>query len=299
MATLNPFDLLNGDAPRPVKKVVVEATPAKVVVAPTKAAPATKAATPIKAAPAKPKKPVEMNSSLGLPTDGVKENTRRRGPRRDVPANERQARRSTDRQPRSGYGRHEGEKKMTAGKGNWGKEGELVAAESTESITEVAAVESVEEVIVEELPKRLTLAQYQAGLKKPVVASSAPRQVASVSAAVGVEVVKKPVENVYAPEIVKKTAPVVKTAKKTSSAAAQIDLTKFIAIKAVSSTNEDAPKDRRNGNDRRTDGNDRRGGNDRRDGNDRKSAAPRASTAPAAPKVNLKDERSFPALGKN
>lgn len=308
VTTLNPFDLLNGDAPAAANKKTVE-QPAAAAAAAT-AKPASKTAAPAKqsAAPAKTaNKPVaDVNATLSLPTDGPKENTRRRGPRRDVPANERQARRATDRQSRSGFGKKaDGEKKLTAGKGSWGKEGETpemveaevspAAAASVESVTEEA--DAVEEV-VEDLPKRLTLAEYQAGLKKPAVPSAAPRRVASTLAAG--EVVKKPAEVVYAPEIVKKPAAAEAAPKAANkSKAAEIDLTKYIAIKAVSSTE---PRAERTDRDRKGPIRSNSRNNNTTRGGDRRSGRP-ASAAPAAaaagPKVNLKDERSFPALGKN
>lgn len=315
VATLNPFDLLNGDAPKANKTSAPAASAS--VNANAKATTTVKATTTTNAKATQStqstaktqRKPVaELNASLSLPTDGPKENTRRRGPRRDVPANERQAKRATDRHSRSGRAESAGEKKMGAGKGNWGREGEVAESVEGEVVEAVESGEVVEEsTIIEELPKRLTLAEYQASLKKPVVKASALRQVSS-SVPAGAEVVKKPVESVYAPEIVKKAA-VAAPAKKSTNAAAQknnIDLSKYIAIKAVSSVEprtergERAQGDRRNG-DRRSGDRDSTARNGDRTSNarngDRTSNARTSTTSTA--KVNLKDERSFPALGKN
>ena len=321
VATLNPFDLLNGDAPKsnktasaPVASASVNAN-AKATTTTAKATTTNAKATQSTQSTAKTqRKPVaELNASLSLPTDGPKENTRRRGPRRDVPANERQAKRATDRHSRSGRAEGAGEKTMGAGKGNWGREGEVAESVEGEVVEAVESGEVAEEsTIIEELPKRLTLAEYQASLKKPVVKASALRQVSS-SVPAGAEVVKKPVESVYAPEIVKKAA-VAAPAKKSTNAAAQknnIDLSKYIAIKAVSSVEprtergergERAQGDRRNG-DRRSGDRDSTARNGDRTSNarngDRTSNARTSTTSTSSAKVNLKDERSFPALGKN
>lgn len=280
VATLNPFALLDGDAPRaaPAKTaaaVEVKTTPAKT---PAKTTEVKKTESKTPKTPKTPKNVErELNVDAMPPTDRPKEPRRSNGngPRRPAPTNERQARqarRATDRHSRTGY-KQDGEKKMTAGKASWGREGEIVSTETVDASASVESVpESVEESVesVEEGVKHLTLAQYQAQLKKP---SSIPapkvRTVAPIKAA---EVLnKKPL----ATEANKTT-----TTAKTSTTANKIDLSKYIAVKAVGESTTEQPRQQQ------------------RSFNNDKKRPISTNNVSSSPKVNLKDERAFPVLGK-
>lgn len=272
VATLNPFALLDGDAPKttPAETVQVKVTPAKTTTTTKTAESKTKTAKT-----AEPKTKTierELNVDAMPPTDRPKEPRRSNGngPRRPAPTNERQARRATDRHSRTGY-KQDGEKKMTAGKASWGREGEVLTAETVDASASVESVEAEETVEIEEGVKHLTLAQYQAQLKKPsTIAAPKVRTVAPIKA--GEVLNKKPL----ASETLNKTTPT-GTAKATAN---KIDLSKYIAVKAVGEITTEQPRQQQ------------------RSFNNDKKRPTSTNNVPASPKVNLKDERAFPALGK-
>lgn len=283
VATLNPFSLLDGDAPRvPVKaetKSVAKtdsaskptATTAKTTTPSTKPA---KTTTPSTKPTNTKNVDRELNTDAMPPTDRPKENHRRHhGPRRPAPTNERQARRQTDRHSRTGY-KQDGEKKMTAGKASWGREGEVVAEEVVVDVSasneDVASTTEEVEATAETM-KHLTLAQYQAQLKKPsAIAAPKLRTVAPLKTT---EVLNKK------PLTTTEEKPVKKSSTAAAAANGKVDLSKYIAVKAVGETTEAEP---------------------RRSFNDRKShpASTTNNNTTTPVKVNLKDERAFPALGK-
>lgn len=281
VATLNPFALLDGDAPRvPVKaetKSVTKTESAKPTTATTTTTKPNKTTTTPSNKPNKPTNTKnvdrEINTDAMPPTDRPKENHRRNhGPRRPAPTNERQARRQTDRHSRTGY-KQDGEKKMTAGKASWGREGEVVAEEVVVDVSasneDVAGTTEEVEATAETM-KHLTLAQYQAQLKKPsAIAAPKLRTVAPLKTT---EVLNKK------PLTTTEEKPVKKSSTAAAAANGKVDLSKYIAVKAVGETTEDEP---------------------RRSFNDRKSRPASTTNNTTTPvKVNLKDERAFPALGK-
>ena len=310
VATLNPFELLNEEVKtvKSVKTTTTTAAPAKTV------APVAAAKTAAPATAGKPKRTENKNkksAAVGELNAEVSEktplrrnnNNSRRAPA--APGNERQERRRTDRHSRSGY-KQDGEKRMTGGKGSWGKaveggeqhvsvdESVAIVEQVVESleISEEAATEAVAEPVV----PHLTLAQYQASLKKPVAATSAPRKVTTTLPAA--QILKKETEVFVFPEIVKK-APV---AKKSAAVAAEksvgVDVSKYISVKAVGSVEprveraERSDRDRRDSRDNRNNRNNNNNNNRNSTNNNNKTQQQQSAT-----KLNLKDDRSFPTLG--
>lgn len=300
VATLNPFDLLNEDF---VKKSAIVEAPKKVSEkkVPTTTSTPSKAATTSKAnnTPTTKNSNVELNASIQEKTPLRKSSA---GPRSsNSSGNERQERRRTDRHSRTGY-KQDGEKRLSGGKGSWGKavEGaeQHVSVSESVAIAEGSTVESPEsneqEEQEEKIPSvpQLTLAQYQATVKKAALPSAVPRKIVASSNASTQQILKKETDVFVFPEIVKKSTT---TEKKTPVVAAKknaVDVSKFISLKAVSSL-EEAPRAPRS-SDRQS--NDRRG-NDR---NSKRSSTPsnNNNTATAtSSKLNLKDDRAFPSLG--
>ena len=319
VATLNPFDLLNEDVKVVKKTTTVPVATTKAATANTKATPAATAAA-TKSAPAIKTVTRENNKKSNNNSSELNSNVEEKTPLRRNNTNshrtpatagtERQERRRTDRHSRTGY-KQDGEKRMTAGKGSWGKavegsEQHVSVDESVAIVEQVEALEvtgsaeeSVEVVVAEPVIPHLTLAQYQASLKKPVVsATSAPRKItASHSDA---QILKKDSEVFVFPEIVKK-AP---AAKKSSVVPVAVDLSKYISVKSVSSVEprvEREPREKRDNRDSRDSRDSNRNARDNnrnsRDTNRNSKQQQPATTTAAATKLNLKDDRSFPALG--
>lgn len=304
VATLNPFDLLNEDF---VKKSAIVEAPKKVSEkkVPTTTSTPSKAATTSKAnnTPTTKNSNVELNASIQEKTPLRKSSAAPRSS--NSSGNERQERRRTDRHSRTGY-KQDGEKRLSGGKGSWGKavEGaeQHVSVSESVAIAEGSTVESPEsneqEEQEEKIPSvpQLTLAQYQATVKKAALPSAVPRKIVASSNASTQQILKKETDVFVFPEIVKKSNT---TEKKTPVVAAKknaVDVSKFISLKAVSSL-EEAPRAPRS-SDRQS--NDRRG-NDR---NSKRSSTPsnnnNNNTTPktaTSSKLNLKDDRAFPSLG--
>lgn len=316
VTTLNPFDLLNEDAvPKTTIKKTLAAAPVAVA-APAKAAAAKPAVAAVAASATnarnskgpsrKSNNSAELNANVNEKTPLRRGNNNRR-PATETDGTERQERRRTDRHSRTGY-KQDGEKRMTAGKGSWGKaveqgEEHVTVNESVAIAEAIEGVEIVEESATEAVPAEvvvphLTLAQYQATLKKPVVsASTSTRKVTTTHAKD--QILKKETEVFVFPEIVKKSAAPV-AAKKTEKAAG-VDLSKYISVKAVSSveprterTNRPESSVPRNVENRRSSGNNRTSTTNKRD-----STTSTTTSTPSASKMNLNDNRSFPTLGSN
>lgn len=314
VATVNPFDLLN-------ETVSVKAVVKAVAVKPAATTTTTKTAGATKTAPTNAKgttnKPVaEMNASINEKTPLRTTTT---GHSRATPGTDRQERRKTDRHSRTGY-KQDGEKKMTGGKGSWGKaveEGEehvsvdesvaIAEGDATETTTE-ATTETAEDSPVVPVVPQLTLAQYQATLKKPATTANVARKV-TTSIPASAQILKKNSEVFVFPEIVKK--PVVASASASKKAEKiTVDLSKYISIKAVSSGDRVERSERAERSDRpqrserseRTERTDRPQRTDRsgdRNSSARRSTNNSSTTTPstAATKLNLKDDRAFPTLG--
>lgn len=300
VATLNPFDLLNEDAvPKTsVKKTVVESKPvvASKEVKPTKDIKDT--SKPTNTRNAKNNTSAEINANVSEKTPLRRNNNNRRSNASE--GNERQERRRTDRHSRTGY-KQDGEKRLTSGKGSWGK----AVEQGEEGVTvdeSVAIAEAVEGIEIngeagdaaaenaEPTVAHLTLAQYQASLKKPVVASTATRKVTTTLAKD--QIVKKETEVFVFPEIVKKTT----SAKKSNDTvkSSGIDVTKYISVKAVSSVE---PRAERTDRPPRTNNADNRRNHEGRRNSNNNNGNKRESYTPKPTKMNLNDDRSFPAVG--
>lgn len=334
VTTLNPFDLLNEDAaPKTAVKKTLAAAPvaAKPVVAAAPAAAASSAKNSRAPAAKKSSTPfgsAELNANIPekAPLRRGNNNTNTRRPAAtEAEGTERQERRRTDRHSRTGY-KQDSEKRMTSGKGSWGKAVEQGEEHVTvdESVAIAEAVEGVaiareesaptEAAPVEVVVPHLTMAQYQATLKKPAVSATSTRKVTTTLAKD--QILKKESEVFVFPEIVKKAAaPAAKKAEK----AAAVDLSKYISVKAVSSVeprterperserpdrNSERTGDRsaapRNGENRRSSGNNRTSTSaptNRTSTPKRESTTSTSTSTPSAPKMNLNDNRSFPALG--
>ena len=317
VATLNPFDLLNEDVvPKTVVKKTTSAIP--VTTSATKTATASATTKPVTtAAPASKKgtNSAELNANVSEKTPLRRNNNHTRRSTNSVSdglaaGTERQERRRTDRHSRTGY-KQDGEKRLTSGKGSWGKaveQGEenvtvdesVAVAEGTEDAVEEATSGNASGAIASEpVVPHLTLAQYQATLKKPATAPTATRKITtSVPAA---QIVKKETEVFVFPEIVKKSAAAKKPTEKTT--ASSVDLSKYISVKAVSSVeprerterSRDTRPERtneRNGDNRRNSTNNNNSNNNR---NSKREST--TTTTTASSKLNLDDNRSFPALG--
>lgn len=313
VATLNPFDLLNEDLIK--KNVTSTKTAVKTEVKPvattnTNAKATTNGAKPA-AKPSNDKRELNANVTEKTPLRRGNHSNRRS---ENVNGNERQERRRTDRHSRTGY-KQDGEKRLTSGKGSWGKAVEAGEEHVTvdESVAVAEQIESIElekqeteesaaAVAAEPVVPHLTLAQYQASLKKPVLsATNSTRKVTTTLPAD--QIVKKETEVFVFPEIVKKSTAAAgkKSVKATESAATSIDVTKYISVKAVSSVEPRERSDRNNRSDR-SDRNNRtdRNSNNRTSRNNNNNNNNRTSTTSSSTKsMNLKDERSFPTLSKN
>jgi len=301
IASANPFALLDNESVVRVKTEVkaVKATVPKMSKAP--AAPSTNTTTATTntstitttantATNNKPQATREMNTNV--PSTGkTGESTRRRGPRHSPTeeVSERTERRRTDRHSRTGR-KQDSEKRMNGGKGSWGRPSEAIAESETvateQPISVSPSVEEVVQEVTEALPARLTLAQYQAQLKKPVAAPALERrQVASLAS--DAQVIRKQEEVFVYPEIVKKkvfsaSVPAV------AAPASTINLSKYLSMKsapsagAASSEKSDTTR------------------GPRRDHRNATRAAPVATTTTTtSSKLNLNDIRAFPILGKN
>lgn len=311
---MNPFDLLNEELNN--KKTNVKTATAKATATATKAK--TTSATPstpsTSSASATKPSTRELNANVNEKTPLRNNNRRSHNNNNSSNGNERQERRRTDRHSRSGY-KQDGEKRLTSGKGSWGKaveagEEHVTVDESVaiaeqvedlelENVADSSASASADAAVAEPVVPHLTLAQYQASLKKPaLVSSNAPRKVNTVLPTD--QIVKKETEVFVFPEIVKKSSKktsTVKAAESTASSSA-IDVTKYISVKAVSSVEPREPRSDREPRQQRGDRNNNRNSNNNntnRKPNDR--SARTSSTTPSTPKMNLKDDRSFPTLG--
>lgn len=301
VATLNPFDLLNEDAvPKTaVKKTVVEAKPVAAAKEVKPVATTKDTAKPTNNRNSK-NNTTEINANVSEKTPLRRNNNNRRS--NPTEGNERQERRRTDRHSRTGY-KQDGEKRLTSGKGSWGKaveQGEegvtvdesVAIAEAVEGI-EISAEAGEAAENAEPTVAHLTLAQYQASLKKPVVASTATRKVTTTLAKD--QIVKKETEVFVFPEIVKKSN--TSSAKKSSSdsvKSAGIDVTKYISVKAVSSVE---PRAERTDRPPRTNNADNRRNHEGRRNSSNNNGNKRESYTPKPTKMNLNDDRSFPAVG--
>lgn len=309
VASANPFALLDEEFVPRAKAELKAPAPAPATAAPVASKPKASGA---HANPASRAPQVVRELNAAVPADGkTGENTRRRGPRRNPATegavSERVELKRTDRHSRTGR-KHDGEKRMNGGKGSWGRATDAApdagaapeqAAPASVSVEEGAeGVEGVEtETAVETAPSqpaRLTFAQYQAQLKKPVsVPALERRQVASLAA--DAQVIKKAEDVFVFPEIVRKKAVPGVSASSAAPAPAAIDLTKYLSIKSVPSqpSSSASPSDRPSAP----------GRGPRRD--ERRpyrttSTSTSASTdaTPAVHKLNLNDSRSFPTLGQ-
>ena len=315
VATLNPFDLLNEDivVPKSKKTVTIKGEPTVVLVSSND-----KQKTPNKNknnknntyASNKAVEVTELNANVPMPE---KSSIRRtpassRTSTTNVNSNERQERRKTDRHSRSGY-KQDGEKRMNGGKGSWGKA--VVSSEQNVSVVESVAiaegeiveVESNDEgsVVVTEQPVTtpqiaLTLAQYQATLKKSVQPANVTRKLSPSSVPTG-EILKKESEVFVFPEIVKKSVAHVPAVKKVSNKKTEIDVSKYISVKTVGSLDNNGnveqkrpEKEKENRNER-----ERSSRTEQRSRNSRTSTT--STPAASSSKLNLKDDRSFPSLG--
>ncbi len=215
-----------------------------------------------------------------------------RGGRRPAPPTNR----NFDRHSRSGR-KQEGEKRQYSGKGNWGNPTDAAAeAVATEETTTAAVENGAEEfVVVEETATTpfITLDQYLAEKKKPVVAVPSARA-ANDGAKIDGEVVKK-TEDLYF-QSSKPTATTAATAagkkKQEKPAATKLTLQQLNAVipgginRPPRPAREENPTPRKDTRGSRNNG-PRRGGN-----RDFRSAAPSRQVS----NVNIKDAASFPAL---
>lgn len=310
VATLNPFDLLNEEV-KPVKAVT------KTV--PVATAVTTKSAEKLKENVIKRNKTENNKAVINELNPNVNEKTplRNNNSRRTAAptGNERQERRRTDRHSRTGY-KQDGEKRMNGGKGSWGKavegneqhvsvdESVAIVEEQVESLEITETFEAVENVeAAAPVIAHLTLAQYQASLKKPAgLTSSTPRKV--TTSLPPAQILKKESDVFVFPEIVKK-APV-KKGKASAPVAVAVDVSKYISVKAVASVEPRETRDSREKRDNRDsrDNRNRENRNNPRDNrNSRQQYQPQQpqqshqSQSQQQSKLNLKDDRSFPTLG--